>query len=68
MSPPTVDRSEAVPREDCGGILEREDHQSAVDRQAQAMALADSAPLKYNAQKIDMAKGLLASGLERLSA
>jgi xanthine dehydrogenase YagS FAD-binding subunit len=36
--------------------------------QAQAMALADSAPLKYNAQKIDMAKGLLASGLERLSA
>ena len=26
--------------------------------QAQAMALADSAPLKYNAQKIDMAKGL----------
>jgi hypothetical protein len=36
--------------------------------QAQAMALADSAPLKYNAQKIDMATGLLASGLERLSA
>jgi len=35
--------------------------------QAQAMALANSAPLKYNAEKIDMAKGLLASGLERLA-
>ena len=31
-------------------------------------ALANAAPLKYNAMKIDMAKGLLASGLERLSA
>ena len=36
--------------------------------QARAMALANSAPLKYNAEKIDMAKGLLASGLERLAA
>jgi xanthine dehydrogenase YagS FAD-binding subunit len=35
--------------------------------QAQAMALANSAPLKYNAEKIDMAKGLLASGLEKLA-
>ena len=35
--------------------------------QAQAMALANAAPLKYNAEKIDMAKGLLASGLERLA-
>jgi xanthine dehydrogenase YagS FAD-binding subunit len=29
-------------------------------------ALLNAAPLKYNATKIDMAKGLLASGLERL--
>ncbi len=36
--------------------------------QAQAMALAGAAPLKYNAEKIDMAKGLLASGIEKLSA
>jgi xanthine dehydrogenase YagS FAD-binding subunit len=31
-------------------------------------ALTDAAPLKYNAMKIEMAKGLLASGLEKLSA
>jgi len=36
--------------------------------QAQAVALTNAAPLKYNAEKIDMAKGLLASGIERLSA
>jgi CO/xanthine dehydrogenase FAD-binding subunit len=36
--------------------------------QAVAVALANAAPLKYNATKIDMAKGLLASGLARLSA
>ena len=36
--------------------------------QAQATALTNAAPLKYNAEKIDMAKGLLASGLEKLSA
>jgi xanthine dehydrogenase YagS FAD-binding subunit len=36
--------------------------------QAVALALANAAPLKYNATKIDMAKGLLASGLSRLSA
>jgi xanthine dehydrogenase YagS FAD-binding subunit len=35
---------------------------------AQAVALANAAPLKYNATKIDMAKGLLASGLTKLSA
>ena len=29
-------------------------------------ALLDAAPLKYNAMKIEMAKGLLASGLEKL--
>jgi xanthine dehydrogenase YagS FAD-binding subunit len=36
--------------------------------QAMAVALADAAPLKYNATKIDMAKGLLASGLAKLDA
>ena len=36
--------------------------------QAVAAALANAAPLKYNATKIDMAKGLLASGLTKLSA
>ena len=36
--------------------------------QAQAAALTAAAPLKYNAEKIDMAKGLLASALEKLSA
>src|SRR6202167_175240 len=36
--------------------------------QAMAQALQNAAPLKYNATKVDMAKGLLASGLERLSA
>src|SRR5580692_4683075 len=36
--------------------------------QAVSVALADAAPLKYNATKIDMAKGLLASGLARLNA
>jgi xanthine dehydrogenase YagS FAD-binding subunit len=36
--------------------------------QAQAVALTQAAPLKYNAEKIDMAKGLLASGLTMLSA
>ena len=36
--------------------------------QAVAVALANAAPLKYNATKIDMAKGLLASGLTKLSS
>lgn len=35
---------------------------------AQAVALTVAAPLKYNAEKIGMAKGLLASALEKLSA
>jgi xanthine dehydrogenase YagS FAD-binding subunit len=35
---------------------------------AVAVALQNAAPLKYNATKIDMAKGLLASGIARLSA
>jgi len=36
--------------------------------QAVSVALANAAPLKYNATKIDMAKGLLASGLVKLNA
>jgi xanthine dehydrogenase YagS FAD-binding subunit len=32
------------------------------------MALANAAPLKYNAMKIEMAKGLLVSGLVKLNA
>jgi xanthine dehydrogenase YagS FAD-binding subunit len=36
--------------------------------QAVNVALANAAPLKYNATKIDMAKGLLVSGLVRLNA
>lgn len=36
--------------------------------QAVVMALANAAPLKYNATKIDMAKGLLASAITKLSA
>jgi xanthine dehydrogenase YagS FAD-binding subunit len=36
--------------------------------QAVEIALANAAPLKYNATKIDMAKGLLRSGLMKLSA
>jgi xanthine dehydrogenase YagS FAD-binding subunit len=36
--------------------------------QAMASALVNAAPLKYNATKIDMAKGLLASGLTKIAA
>jgi xanthine dehydrogenase YagS FAD-binding subunit len=36
--------------------------------QAVMVALANAAPLKYNSTKIDMAKGLLASGLTKLNA
>jgi xanthine dehydrogenase YagS FAD-binding subunit len=36
-------------------------------QQTPATALTHAAPLKYNALKIDMAKGLLASALEKLS-
>ena len=36
--------------------------------QAVPVALTNAAPLKYNATKIDMAKGLLVSGLVRLNA
>lgn len=38
-----------------------------VINQAVEVALANAAPLKYNATKIDMAKGLLASGLTKLT-
>jgi xanthine dehydrogenase YagS FAD-binding subunit len=37
-------------------------------QQAMASALTGAAPLKYNATKVDMAKGLLASGLTKLAA
>ena len=37
-------------------------------QQAMDVALANAAPLKYNATKIDMARGLLASGISRLAA
>jgi CO/xanthine dehydrogenase FAD-binding subunit len=36
-------------------------------QQAPSIALANAAPLKYNATKIDMAKGVLASVLNRLA-
>jgi xanthine dehydrogenase YagS FAD-binding subunit len=36
--------------------------------QAVSVALTNAAPLKYNAMKIEMAKGLLASGLTKLNA
>ena len=35
--------------------------------QAMAQALQNAAPLKYNATKMDMAKGLLASGIAKLA-
>ena len=40
---------------------------SDLGNQAVSIALANAAPLKYNAAKIDMAKGLLASGLTKLA-
>lgn len=39
---------------------------AALSGGAVAVALTDAAPLKYNAMKIEMAKGLLASGLSKL--
>jgi xanthine dehydrogenase YagS FAD-binding subunit len=41
---------------------------SDLGNQAVNVALSNAAPLKYNATKIDMAKGLLASGLAKLNA
>jgi xanthine dehydrogenase YagS FAD-binding subunit len=41
---------------------------AALTNEVLPRALVDAAPLKYNAMKIEMAKGLLASGLEKLRA
>jgi len=41
---------------------------SDLAEQAPATALANAAPLKYNATKIDMAKGLLRSTLEKINS
>ena len=41
---------------------------AALGNEAVVVALANAAPLKYNSTKIDMAKGLLASGLAKLDA
>jgi xanthine dehydrogenase YagS FAD-binding subunit len=38
-----------------------------VINQAMRQTLTNAAPLKYNATKVDMARGLLASGLDKLS-
>ena len=40
----------------------------ATGTEAATVALANAAPLKYNAMKIEMAKGLLVSGLVKLNA
>ena len=49
-------------------LLKGKSFSPGLSDQAVAVALANAAPLKYNATKIDMAKGLLASGLAKLSA
>jgi xanthine dehydrogenase YagS FAD-binding subunit len=64
-----------------GGIAGRPVRETAVEKvlsgktlgagltgDAVAGALANAAPLKYNAMKIEMARGLLASGLSALTA
>ncbi|HEY7389226.1 MAG TPA: FAD binding domain-containing protein [Bryobacteraceae bacterium] len=48
-------------------LLRGNELSEALREQAVAMALANSAPLKYNGMKIEMAKGLLASGLSKLA-
>jgi xanthine dehydrogenase YagS FAD-binding subunit len=73
----TIDDSRVV----FGGIAGRPVRERAVENflrgktlsadlgdQAVMVALANAAPLKYNSTKIDMAKGLLASGLTKLNA
>jgi xanthine dehydrogenase YagS FAD-binding subunit len=50
------------------GLLAGRTLGTGVADEAVARALADAAPLKYNAMKIEMAKGLLASGLAALNA
>jgi xanthine dehydrogenase YagS FAD-binding subunit len=48
-------------------FLKRKTLNSELANQAPANALSNAAPLKYNATKIDMAKGLLTSGLDKLA-
>src|SRR2546430_17327617 len=50
------------------GFLKGKTLSADLANQAVAAALGNAAPLKYNATKIDMAKGLLASGLDKLAA
>jgi len=49
-------------------VLKGKSFGADVAAQALSVALVNAAPLKYNAMKIEMAKGLLASGLEKLNA
>jgi hypothetical protein len=51
-----------------GGVRKGKTLSTDLINQAMAKALQNAAPLKYNATKVDMAKGVLASGLELLSA
>jgi len=48
------------------GFLKGKKMTPELAHQATEVALTNAAPLKYNAMKIEMAKGLLASGLTRL--
>jgi xanthine dehydrogenase YagS FAD-binding subunit len=49
------------------GLLNGRQLTAALSAELPARALANAAPLKYNAMKIEMARGLLASGLQQLS-
>ena len=63
------DRREAVAGEAGGGLRKGRTLSTDLINQAMAQALQNAAPLKYNAAtKLDMAEGVLASGLELLSA
>jgi xanthine dehydrogenase YagS FAD-binding subunit len=53
---------------DVESFLRGKDLTADLAEAAPAVALANAAPLKYNAMKIEMAKGLLRSGLTRLNA
>jgi xanthine dehydrogenase YagS FAD-binding subunit len=50
------------------GFLRGKTLSAELAQQAPLIALANAAPLKYNATKIDMAKGLLASVLDKLGS
>ncbi len=50
------------------GYLKGKTLNTDLTRGALAAALTNAAPLKYNATKIDMAKGLLASGIAKLAS